>query len=156
MSMRLATPKIRNRPNTVSESTASNTELREFLALTELWAENSVSSSQPVICVQKRTHRVCRRTQWVLSSETLPSKQYSSRFLKERICLSRKETRVFLRGVCKIGDLLALQSPCCVREGRGIPHAHERYNVCGQSADVDLKGLQSGFGANFLIWPCQF
>ena len=29
-----------------------------FLALTELWGESSVSSSQPIICVPKRTHRV--------------------------------------------------------------------------------------------------
>ena len=33
-----------------------------FLALTELRGENSVSSSQPIICVTKRTHRVFRRT----------------------------------------------------------------------------------------------
>ena len=32
-----------------------------FLALTEFRGENSVSSSQPIICVQSRTHRVCRR-----------------------------------------------------------------------------------------------
>ena len=49
-------------PNTVSESTVSNTELSEFFALTEFRAENSVSSSQPIICVPKRTHRVFRRT----------------------------------------------------------------------------------------------
>ena len=49
---------------------------------------NSVSSSQPSICVPKRshrgfprTHRVCCRSQWVLSSETVLSKQYSARFL---------------------------------------------------------------------------
>ena len=41
-----------------------------FFALTELWGENSVSSSQPIICLQKRTHRffvgtdrVCPKTQ---------------------------------------------------------------------------------------------
>ena len=33
-----------------------------FLALTEFREENSVSSSQPIICVPKRTHRVFRRT----------------------------------------------------------------------------------------------
>ena len=33
-----------------------------FFALTEFRGENSVSSSQPSICVPKRTHRVCRRT----------------------------------------------------------------------------------------------
>ena len=33
-----------------------------FLVLTEFQGENSVSSSQPIICVPKRTHRVFRRT----------------------------------------------------------------------------------------------
>ena len=33
-----------------------------FLALTEFWGENSVSSSRPTICVLKQTHRVSRRT----------------------------------------------------------------------------------------------
>ena len=33
-----------------------------FLALTEFREENSVSSSQPIICVPRRTHRVFRRT----------------------------------------------------------------------------------------------
>ena len=40
-------------PNTVSESTVSNTELSEFFALTELRGESSVSSSQPILCVHK-------------------------------------------------------------------------------------------------------
>ena len=34
-------------------------------ALTEFWAESSVSASQPIICVPKRTHRVVRRTHQV-------------------------------------------------------------------------------------------
>ena len=55
-------PFIGNGPNTVSESTVSNTELGEFFALTEFRGENSVSSSQPVICEPKRTHRVFPRT----------------------------------------------------------------------------------------------
>ena len=54
--------KLGSGPNTVSESTVSNTELSEFLGLTEFRGANSVSSSQPIICVPKRTHRVCRRT----------------------------------------------------------------------------------------------
>ena len=33
-----------------------------FSGLTEFWGENSVSSSQPIICVPKRTHRVFRGT----------------------------------------------------------------------------------------------
>ena len=33
-----------------------------FLGLTEFRGANSVSSSQPIICVPKRTHRVSRRT----------------------------------------------------------------------------------------------
>ena len=59
-----------------------------FSGLTEFRGANSVSSFQPSICVQMRTHRVscrthrvCRRTQWVLSSETVLSKQYSARFI---------------------------------------------------------------------------
>ena len=59
-----------------------------FLGLTEFRGANSVSSSRPIICVPKRTHRVfrrthrvCRKTQWVLFSETVLSKQYSARFL---------------------------------------------------------------------------
>ena len=53
---------LENGPNTVSESTVSNTELSEFSGLTEFQGENSLSSSQPIICVPKRTHRVFRRT----------------------------------------------------------------------------------------------
>ena len=76
--------KIGARPNTVSESTVSNTELSESFGLTELRRENSVSSSQPIICVPKRTHqvlfwrthRVCRRTQRVLSSDTVLEKLF--------------------------------------------------------------------------------
>ena len=59
-----------NGPNTVSGSTVSNTELSEFFGLPEFRGANSVSSFQPIICVQMRTHRVsgrthrvCRRTQ---------------------------------------------------------------------------------------------
>ena len=59
-----------------------------FLGLTEFWAASSVSSSQPIIYVPKRTHRVfrgthrvCPATQWVLFAETVLSKQYSARFL---------------------------------------------------------------------------
>ena len=49
-----------------------------FLALIEFRGESSVSSSQPMICVPKRTHwvsrrthRVCRQTQWVSVSSRL-------------------------------------------------------------------------------------
>ena len=54
------------------------------LALAEFRGENSVSSSQSIIGVPKWrywVHRVCHRAQWVLSSETAPSKQYSALFL---------------------------------------------------------------------------
>ena len=51
-------PKIGDGPNTVSESTVSNTELSEFLALAEFRGESSVSSSRPIICVKKGTHQV--------------------------------------------------------------------------------------------------
>ena len=57
--------------NTVSESTVSNLgNSVSFFGLTEFRGANSVSSFQPIICVQMgthrvsgRTHRVCRRTQ---------------------------------------------------------------------------------------------
>ena len=49
------TPYTRNR---AEYRYGSNTELSEFLALTEFRGESSVSSSQPIICVPKRTHRV--------------------------------------------------------------------------------------------------
>ena len=39
-------------------STVSNTEFSELFGLTEFRGENSVSSSQPIICVPKRTHQV--------------------------------------------------------------------------------------------------
>ena len=64
-----------------------------FSGLTEFRGANSVSSFQPIICVQTlryrwpftgvscRTHRVGCRTQWALSSETVLSKQYSARSL---------------------------------------------------------------------------
>ena len=79
-----------NVPNTVSESTVSNTELSEFfLALTEFRGENSVSSSQPIICVQSElTEFFAELTEFavklseaqrVLFSETVLSKQYSDR-----------------------------------------------------------------------------
>ena len=49
-----------------------------FSGLIEFWGANSVSSSQPIICVPKRTHRVfcrthrvCRGTQWGLVSSLL-------------------------------------------------------------------------------------
>ena len=53
---------IGNRSNTVSESTVSNTELSEFFGPHRVPGESSVSSSQPIICVLKRTHRVFCRT----------------------------------------------------------------------------------------------
>ena len=49
-------------PNTVSESTFSNTKFCELFALTEFLGESSVSFSQPILCVPKRTHRVFRQT----------------------------------------------------------------------------------------------
>ena len=55
--------------------------LVSFLAPTEFWGESSASSSQPSILAPERTHRVCRRTQWALSSETVLSKQYLVCFL---------------------------------------------------------------------------
>ena len=43
--------------------------------------EDSVISSQSCICVPKRTQRVSRRTQWVLSFETVLLRQYSAHCL---------------------------------------------------------------------------
>ena len=83
-----------NWPNTVSESTVSNTELSEFFGATEFRGANSASSFQPIICVQKRTHRVFRRThrvspktQWGSVSSLLRNSQYSARFLVTRVRL---------------------------------------------------------------------
>ena len=58
---------IGDRPNTVSESTvlestASNTNLVSYLALTEFLGENSASSFRPSICVSEQIHRVRCRT----------------------------------------------------------------------------------------------
>ena len=72
-----------NGPHTVSESTVSNTELSvSFLALAKFWGEKSASSSQPIICVPDRTHRVfvAELAEFAaeLSEFSLP-KQYSRR-----------------------------------------------------------------------------
>ena len=77
-----------------------------FLALTKFRGENSASSSQPIICVPKwthrvffrRTHQVCRRT-----SETVLSKQYSARFLGKTILLTnnRPLAEMCAKLVCK-------------------------------------------------------
>ena len=63
----LGTLNSRNGPNTVSESTVSNTEL------SELFGSHRAPGRERTL---RRTHRVCRRTQLVLSSETVFSKQY--------------------------------------------------------------------------------
>ena len=54
---------VGNGPNTVSGSTVSTPNSVSFLGLTEFRGANSVSSFQPMICVPKRTHRVCPKTQ---------------------------------------------------------------------------------------------
>ena len=59
----LRLPNIGGGPNTVSESTVSNTELSEFFCPHRVpGGESSVSSSQPIICEPKQTHRVLPRT----------------------------------------------------------------------------------------------
>ena len=65
-----------------------------FSGLTEFRGASSVSSSQPIICVPKRTHRVFSQNSPSLpqnlvrlsefSSPKQYSKQYSAHFLKER------------------------------------------------------------------------
>ena len=80
-----------NGPSTFSESTVSNTGLREFFGAH--WVPGSELSeflSAYYLCVnanspsfsQNSPSSVCRRTQWVLSAETVLSKQYSARFLQ--------------------------------------------------------------------------
>ena len=85
----IAPQDVGNGPNTVSESTFQTPSSVSFLALVEFRGENSVSWTQPAICVPKRTHRASRGTHRVLpqnsvvlSAETVLSKQYSARFLK--------------------------------------------------------------------------
>ena len=71
--------KFGDRPNTVSESTVSNTELSEFFVLVEFWGKSSVSSSQPTTCVQSElTEFFVELTEFAqkLSESSLP-KQYS-------------------------------------------------------------------------------
>ena len=102
-----------------------------FSGLTEFRGANSLSSSQPIICVPKqthrvfrRTHRVCRGTQWVLSSETVLSKQYSAtvsykRRLQDAVlhqarlrpgCTSAKLKESLRVGVKANADALALSA----------------------------------------------
>ena len=62
----------------ISESTVSSAELSEFFALTELWGENSVSSSQPS-CLRAEANlpifaefaEVAQNSDGVISSETV-------------------------------------------------------------------------------------
>ena len=82
--------------------------------------ENSVSSSQPTICVPKRTHqvfgrthRVCPKTQWVLFSETVLSKQYSARFLiwpTEAHCLEHRKWQFLSKPKVAIQGPRSIQS----------------------------------------------
>ena len=75
-------------PNTVSESTVSNTELSELFGPHWVPGREFSEFLSAFFCLPKRTHRVvfcraqrvCLWTQWVLSSETVLSKQYSASF----------------------------------------------------------------------------
>ena len=49
-----------------------------FSGLTEFRGANSASSSQPIICVQTRTHRVCCRTHRVLPENSVRLSEFSS------------------------------------------------------------------------------
>ena len=85
---------VGNGPNTVSDSTASNTKLSEFFGahwvpgseLSEFFSAYYLCANANSPSFFPRTHRVCPKThceaQWVLSSKTVLSKQYSARFLK--------------------------------------------------------------------------
>ena len=60
-SFSLVARRFGNGPKTLSKSTVSPSSV-SFLGLTDFRGQSSVSSFQPVICVQKRTHRVFRST----------------------------------------------------------------------------------------------
>ena len=66
-----------NWPNTVSESMVSNTKLSDFLALTELSGENSVSSSQPIIIISVPN----RADRFFCRAHRVPADQKNSRKL---------------------------------------------------------------------------
>ena len=99
--------KLKTGPNTVSESTVSDTELSEFFGPRRVPGENSVSSSQPIIRVPKRAHRVffsqnspSLPQNSVRLSEFSSPKQYSRctvfryRFLMvSKIALNKRETK---------------------------------------------------------------
>ena len=66
-------------PNTVSESAVSNTELSEFFGAHRVpGRENSVSSSQPFVCVTKRTHRVFSQNSPSLPQNSVRPSEFSS------------------------------------------------------------------------------
>ena len=73
-----------------------------FLVLTEFGGASSVSSSQPIICVPKRTHRVffrrthrdCRKTQWGSVSFLLRNSALETVF---RPCPTRRHKKMICR-----------------------------------------------------------
>ena len=61
----------------VQFQTPSSVSSVSFFSLTEFRGANSVSSSQPIICVPKRTHRVCRRTHRVCPQNSVRLSEFS-------------------------------------------------------------------------------
>ena len=61
----LGKPFLGNGPNWFRRIRFETPSSVSCIALTEFRGENSVCSSQPIICVTKQTHRVPRRTHWV-------------------------------------------------------------------------------------------
>ena len=122
-----------------------------FSGLTEFRGANSVSSFQPIICVQARTHRVscrthrvCRRTQWVLSSETVLSKQYSARFLTAEILYTQhreswKDGRVIPWLVRSQG----VGRSCCWGSAFARPAPVQRVPTPNSDAERALRGHQA-------------
>ena len=122
------TEDLRKRAEYGCESTASNTELSDFFVVrTEFRGENSVSSSQPTICVPKRshrvsrrTHRVCPQTQWGSVSSLLQNSTLETEFRfcfldfprnsKSGVCPLTKTLRTphTGQGLCKTGG----KNPC--------------------------------------------
>ena len=130
------------KPNMASESTVSSGELSECFALTELRGENSVSSSQPIVCVQNRTHQVSQnspKTQSKHSVSLLFRNSYSQSSIPAQITKSRNsEFRFGPLSLCSdLGESLAIWDPrseitCDLRFGPLRVHPPPKHLERGQ------------------------